>query len=135
MLLIEPARESAPQRRGNFGRSRENEGRHLEGAHNQLPQENRRAKEDYRKRDIPRIFHESITPFALNRPLIQCTYGANSGKFIPSSARGRGIFTGTSSMMQPGRGVITRTLSARKTASGIEWVMKSTDFFRSRQMR
>ena len=31
-----------------------------------------------------------------------------------------------SSTIRPGRGVMTRTRSARKTASGIEWVMKKT---------
>jgi hypothetical protein len=54
---------------------------------------------------------------------------------MTSRGRGRGSLMTRSSTIRPGRGVMTRTRSARKTASGIEWVMKKTVFFFSIQMR
>ena len=40
----------------------------------------RGAEEEYRERYIPHTFHESITPFALNRARMQWTYGCELGK-------------------------------------------------------
>src|SRR5437773_8677466 len=42
-----------------------------------------------------------------------------------ATVRGRGRLTGTMLATRPGRGVSTTTRSARKTASGIEWVTKT----------
>ena len=50
----------------------------------------------------------------------------NSGVSRISSVRSRGKLQGMMSMIRPGRGDITTILVDRNTASGIEWVTKTT---------
>ena len=59
----------------------------------------------------------------------------NVGSDKVAIERGRGKSTSMISRTRPGRGVITMMRSASNTASGMEWVMNSTVFGRSDQIR
>src|SRR5215467_9850034 len=78
---------------------------------------------------------QSSHPRASKRWRIRRVYTPNSSEAIMSRSRGRGSRTSTISLMRPGRADITMTRSARKAASGMEWVMNTMVFPDSFQMR
>src|SRR5436309_1918619 len=74
---------------------------------------------------IPRERAQSSHPLASKRCRIRRVYTPNSSEAIMSRSRGRDSRTSTISWIRPGRADITTTRSARKAASGIEWVMNT----------
>src|SRR6266536_2396104 len=78
---------------------------------------------------------QSSHPLASKRWRIRRVYTPNSSEAIMSRSRGRGSFTSTISLIRPGRADITIKRSARKAASGIEWVMNTMVLPDSFQMR
>src|SRR5262249_34114464 len=155
-----PAREGACHR---AGRGHE-EVRHVPGAHHPLPEGDEDHEHERNEHDLGPVAHEeggilahlrprralgdprrpgavggegaqSSPPFASKRWRIRRVYTPNSSEAIMSRSRGRGRPTFTISLMRPGRADITMTRSARKTASGMEWVMNTMVFPDSFQMR
>jgi len=56
----------------------------------------------------------------------QCRFSCvNSNEVTRSALRGRAKSRRSSSMMRPGRGLITRIRSAKNSASSISWVIKT----------
>src|SRR6266568_1615600 len=84
---------------------------------------------------IPRERAQSSHPLASKRCRIRRVYTPNSSEAIMSRSRGRDSRTSTISWIRPGRADITITRSARKAASGIEWVMNTMVLPDSFQMR
>src|SRR6185437_1214017 len=120
VLYIDEARDAAPQRLADGRRRRQDVGRHGEIAHRLLPRPQDRRQQDDAQIGIAEARHRSTPPWALKWRRMRPTNDPNAAVFITSSERGRGMSTATVSAMRPGRGVITRTRSARNTASGIE---------------
>src|SRR5262249_61230944 len=75
----------------------------------------------------------SIPPPPLSTARMRRVCAPNASVVITSRLRGRGSLTSSMSPMRPGRAVITRTRSARNTASVVEWVTNSTVLRRSIQ--
>src|SRR5262249_53323126 len=135
VLEVQATGKPAPERDRDLGGGRQDELGDLEAAHDGLPGRHAGAEQRHRDAEAPGPRHWSIPPRTLKWARMCRTCAPTPGVLMASRLRGRGRSTATSSRIWPGRELITSTRSPRKTASGMEWVMNSTVFLRSIQMR
>src|SRR5262249_26475207 len=132
---IEPRGDTAIERHEDAAGRRQNEERNAEQPDDAFPGRQEGGDQDQPQQEARARGLHSMPPPPLSTARIRRVCTPNASVVMTSRLRGRGSRTSNMSPMRPGRAVITRTRSARNTASVVEWVTNSTVLRRSSQMR